>query len=449
MSAIGNYVVAYLINSLWQVPLFVATGWITACILRKLGPTVQHAIWVASLLLAAFVPAAGISNRSLNLNLVSTNQGTHLVSAPAPSQSVYRRGVVTLPSILFYILLSGYSGAVLYLAGRLGWGLYKTSLLVRNAGDVPLTEDTERVWHRCCRVFSAGGATVSFSREVAGPMTFGLKRAVLLIPADFFRNLTNDDLAAVLGHEFAHIERRDFLLNLLYEVIALPVAYHPLTLILKSQIAQTRELICDALAAERVTDSASYAKSLLRLAAMMSERSTANTLHAIGIFDANILEKRIMNLAKKKRHLDQKVKMTLLAAGVLIFGYTCCAAFAFTVDVEQQPNGAVQSPTNPTLGGKVYRIGKDVSAPLLISSVDPAFPASALKHKGKFAGVCVLELTVDPTGMPRDVHIVRSLGPDFDRSAIKAVQQYRFKPALFKGQPVAVALNIETNFNKY
>jgi outer membrane biosynthesis protein TonB len=44
---------------------------------------------------------------------------------------------------------------------------------------------------------------------------------------------------------------------------------------------------------------------------------------------------------------------------------------------------------------------------------------------------------------------VRSLAPDFDTSAIDAIRQYRFKPGMRKGSPVAVAIAIEVNFRQY
>ena len=49
---------------------------------------------------------------------------------------------------------------------------------------------------------------------------------------------------------------------------------------------------------------------------------------------------------------------------------------------------------------------------------------------------------VDASGLPERVTIVKSLGPDFDQSARDAVKQYRFEPAIFKGQPVPVSVKL-------
>jgi len=51
--------------------------------------------------------------------------------------------------------------------------------------------------------------------------------------------------------------------------------------------------------------------------------------------------------------------------------------------------------------------------------------------------------------MPRDVHVVRSLSKAFDENAVKAVEQYRFKPAEHLGKPVPVALSVEVKFQLF
>jgi TonB family protein len=64
-------------------------------------------------------------------------------------------------------------------------------------------------------------------------------------------------------------------------------------------------------------------------------------------------------------------------------------------------------------------------------------------------GVSVVGLVVDSKGMPRDLHIERSLATDFDKSAMDAVRQYKFEPGKRDGKPVAVSINIEVNFRRY
>jgi TonB family protein len=114
-----------------------------------------------------------------------------------------------------------------------------------------------------------------------------------------------------------------------------------------------------------------------------------------------------------------------------------------------EPQAAAQAGDAAKPNGQVYRIGKDVSAPVLINEVPAEFPAPARGKKDKFEGTCLIGLVVDASGMPRDVHADRSLGPDFDANAIKAVQGYRFNPGKRAGEAVAVALHVEVNFKRF
>jgi TonB family protein len=88
-----------------------------------------------------------------------------------------------------------------------------------------------------------------------------------------------------------------------------------------------------------------------------------------------------------------------------------------------------------------------IPVPTLVYSVDPKFPADA--PKGKFSGIAVVSIAVNTDGKPEQVHVVKSLGPEFDKAAVAAVEQYRFRPALQKGKPVPVKVNVEVNFRRY
>lgn len=95
-------------------------------------------------------------------------------------------------------------------------------------------------------------------------------------------------------------------------------------------------------------------------------------------------------------------------------------------------------------GGGVYRIGGGVSAPSLLSKVEPEYSEEA--RKAKFQGTVVLAVVVDEKGNPRDVRVIRPLGLGLDQKAIEAVEKWRFRPGMKDGKPVAVSAQIEVNF---
>lgn len=107
---------------------------------------------------------------------------------------------------------------------------------------------------------------------------------------------------------------------------------------------------------------------------------------------------------------------------------------------------AVALPLDVAMQEKVYKPGGDVKPPVLTYSVDAVYPKN---HKEKKNTIVVCSLVVSPEGLPTNIKVKRSAGKDFDENAMEAVRQFRFKPAMRKGEPVAVAIVIEVNFQRY
>ena len=96
------------------------------------------------------------------------------------------------------------------------------------------------------------------------------------------------------------------------------------------------------------------------------------------------------------------------------------------------------------MGGGAYRIGGDVSAPVLVTKVEPEYSEEA--RKAKYSGTVLLSIVVDANGMPRDIHVVRPLGLGLDEKAIEAVSKWRFRPGMKGGRAVATQAQVEVNF---
>ena len=116
------------------------------------------------------------------------------------------------------------------------------------------------------------------------------------------------------------------------------------------------------------------------------------------------------------------------------------------------PGGGVGSGRGPgygpgsggNMGGGAYRIGGGVSAPTVISKVEPEYSEEA--RKAKFQGTVILYVVVDEHGNPRDLKVIRPLGLGLDQKAIEAVEKWKFSPGKKDGKAVAVQATIEVNF---
>lgn len=96
------------------------------------------------------------------------------------------------------------------------------------------------------------------------------------------------------------------------------------------------------------------------------------------------------------------------------------------------------------LDGPVYQVGGSVTPPIAIHTADPKYSKQA--RKAKFSGQVVVSMIVGTDGEPHNVHILRGVGMGLDEEAMKAVEQYKFKPAMQSGKPVAVYVNVQVNF---
>jgi len=97
--------------------------------------------------------------------------------------------------------------------------------------------------------------------------------------------------------------------------------------------------------------------------------------------------------------------------------------------------------------GDVYMAGVGgVSDPKLLFEVKPNYTVDAMR--AKIQGVVIMEVDVLASGTvdPRRIRITRSLDPGLDREAAIAVRQWRFRPSMRLGQPVASRVTIELSF---
>jgi|SRR5476649_244617 len=109
--------------------------------------------------------------------------------------------------------------------------------------------------------------------------------------------------------------------------------------------------------------------------------------------------------------------------------------------VQTDTNPAAQAPKYPVAP---YHLGGDVHPPVLIHHVDPQFSEQA--RRARFSGQVQVYLWVDTEGIPSHLRVVRGVGMGLDEEAIKAIRQYRFKPATLNGEPVTVDLYITVTF---
>jgi len=278
-----------------------------------------------------------VSGRDLNDSVRS--EEILPVSSPGngvSSWSFELDGSLVLALAIVYGVFLLYRSFKLLQAWFATWRVREAAVLLE--GDEAVQAILRECAKRVDRITKAGrgvhNVSVCRSATVAVPVTVGLLRPLIILPDALLRNGDEDLLTSAIGHELIHVARHDYVLNFLYELLFLPVSFHPAAALMRRRIKQTRELVCDELVAERILNAEIYARSLVALASSAPPLRRLSVTTTVGIADADILEARIMSLLSKPKLNRRWKKLLLFAVSLLLlvpsFG---AAAFAMRFEV--------------------------------------------------------------------------------------------------------------------
>ncbi len=103
---------------------------------------------------------------------------------------------------------------------------------------------------------------IAESAAIRVPMVIGIVKPVVLLPVGLVSGLSLRQVEAVLAHEFAHIKRADFAINILQSVIEVLFFFHPALWWLSARVREERELCCDDIAIDVCGDARILAQAL-------------------------------------------------------------------------------------------------------------------------------------------------------------------------------------------
>jgi beta-lactamase regulating signal transducer with metallopeptidase domain/uncharacterized membrane protein YkoI len=383
MRTISQLLLTFLLNACWQIPLIAAFAAFCDWLLRRSSARYRHLLWVAALLISFLVPAITSSRILMDVfafetapqEAVAIEQGsvkpddptflsqttTPVASGTTTSAIQLSRNLAASLILLYFIFLS-------YRAYKLAMAWKTTRVIRRTACAIKPSESVESIAAKCQSSIGSRHVQILCSDSVPVPITFGLFQPLIILPEHLLREGNADLLTSAIGHEIIHVARRDYILNLIYELIYLPLSFNPAAAVLSRRIKQTRELCCDELVAERVLDAHVYARSLVKLAGAATPLRRLSITTTVGIADADILEVRIMSLLRKPK-LDARWKKLLLFAVSLLLLVPCVAAasFALRFDIaslsaapQQDKESQEKQKVKEERDSKEYREGKEL-----------------------------------------------------------------------------------------
>jgi len=224
-------------------------------VLRALGSQnsgTRFAVWFAALLGIASLPLLG--------HRFATRPGLTAGSE------------FTLPaSWAFYIFIAWLLIAVIRLF-RVGLGFWQLHQLRKRCLPVDRGTLDPAVLDSLQEFGSARPVQLCVSDQLRVPTAIGFTKPMVAIPSWAMKELSTNELNAVLLHELAHLRRRDDWTNLVQKIVGAVLFFHPAVWWIEKKLALEREMACDdiVLAQARSTSPRAYAECLVALAEELS-----------------------------------------------------------------------------------------------------------------------------------------------------------------------------------
>ena len=387
-----------------QVILLVVAGTALPALFRLRAPRVLLAYWQGLLVACLMLP------------LVQTWKSPAVASSLADGTvSISFRGVPAGTAEVhswLYPLIAG-----VLLAGmlvRLAWlalGLSKLQAIRRAAQAFdPLPDGVRELESRI-------GVSPAWylSPGLESPATFGIRPPSILLP-ERFPALNEAFQRAIAGHEMLHVARRDWILNLVEELILTVFWFHPAVAWVVNRIRLSREQTVDAEVVRLIDARKPYLRALLEIA-------TGGPGPALGAAPTFLKERqlahRIELLVKEVTMSKPRLFLSLTAIIGLLMLAGVVGVWAFPLRAPAQAAAGSQPAENETPPFTPAEIQP-------VTRVRPVYPLEA--KKAGIQGNVKLRVTINKDGSVMDIQVL-SGNPQLVKAALEAVRQWRYSPS--------------------
>jgi len=316
-----------------KATILFALAWIAAILMQKQSAAVRHRVWAVGILSALTLPVCTMCLPAWHSNVLA---GAAALWAPgraiAESSSAEKLPAMVVNAATVSPWRSETSG-VLLLIWAMGAAIFVAQLV---GGLVRLLQESAHMK----RVHAGEGracaaeicSTLKITRPVrlvesgnslAMPITWGIFRPVVMLPSSA-SEWPDTRRRAVLLHEFAHVARYDWFLQLCSELVRSLYWFHPLAWMAARKLRQESERACDDAVLNCGVDARDYAGQLLDLARTLAN---ADRSWSAGLAIARIstLERRfiaMLNPTMNRGRLSRR-------AGMLTTLVTLCFLIPF------------------------------------------------------------------------------------------------------------------------
>jgi beta-lactamase regulating signal transducer with metallopeptidase domain len=245
--------IAALLDHLWQSTLFAAAVAALALPLRRYAARLRFALWLAASLkfLTPFSALVLLGRWLLPAAIIPGAESGAVLASLKPAMLPFSAGPIVAPPTVMtaHVLMLVWAAGALVALGRALWHGWEMHRLLAGAVELNI----------------AAPVPVMSASSFLEPGLIGIWRPVILLPEGLARNLTREELDAVLSHELSHFARRDNLAAAIHMLVEALFWFHPLVWWIGRRMVEERERACDENVLVWGSAPLVYAQSILKI----------------------------------------------------------------------------------------------------------------------------------------------------------------------------------------
>jgi len=293
-----------------KVSIVLALGLVAESVLRRRSASARHWILACALACAALVPVLefvvphwsvpldipwlGGRAQDLSFTFGDTSAGSGIAARTGEDSA---GGMVLAWTSASAIGAAWLAGAVFGLA-FLGFGLGRMASIVSSARPV-----ARGAWCDALGELAGGSLSASVrllqSTHPALLFTWGLRRPAIVLP-EGAPDWPAERIRAVLGHELAHVRRRDWAVQMAAWLVRCAYWFNPLVWLACHRLRQTGEQACDDAALSTGMAAPEYAAHVLDVARMFSRVRCRSRLPVMAMVRPSRFERRVQAMLNSR-----------------------------------------------------------------------------------------------------------------------------------------------------